>query len=487
MGELNIVIQYTPYPKQYTFHTSDAQECVYGGARGGGKSKALTMDAVLYAVKYPKSKVYLFRKTFDELESNLIDELFKVIPEKNKENPHGMFTYDKTKHTATFTNGSRIYFRYISNKEDAKKYQGREMDYCGVDELTQHAAETIQMLLSSLRSPLGYPPKFRGTCNPGGIGHYWTKKRYVDSTTYGKKIITDDSTGGKIQFIQAFVTDNITIMENDKAYVERLKNLPPELRKAWLFGDWEIFEDQVFSEFRLDIHTCDPFDIPAHWRRWRSCDNGYSDPFAFLWYAVDEEGTIHVYREYTRAYGEEKILYSEQAKKVIELSVCKVVDVNGNVSYEQEKIDFTATGIDAWSCNPLTKSVSNPRGKSIMDHYNSGGLNDCIRAITDRKARCAAMHEMLRVYVDGNTGKERSKIIIHRCCKTLIETIPLQVIDIDDIEKYKDTNYDHCVDSWGYGLLAYHADRSKPEKDNLSSIAQHKQNVIKRMHKKRIS
>lgn len=482
-----VAIDYIPYPKQEIFHQSTAQEVMYGGAKGGGKSKALTMDAIMYAVRHDKAKIYLFRQTYDELEANIIDELFKVIPEKTKENLFGMFTYDKMKHIATFGNQSRIYFRYVQNEKDAKKYAGREMDYCGVDELTQHSFETIQILLSCMRSPLGHPPRFRGTANPGGQGHVWCKKRYVDATAYGKEVITDPETNGKIQFIPAKVTDNAAIMDNDPAYVNRLKNLPTELRKAFLDGNWEIFENQAFDEFRADVHTCKHFEIPAHWRRWRSNNPGYSDPFCWHWFAVDEEGTVHVYREFTREYGDTKLQYSMQAKKVLEKSIVKIVDVNGVVSYEPEKIDFTVLGHDAWQANPTTKTAANPRGKCIKDHYDDGGLHDYIRAITDRKSRKSTIHEYLRIFQDENTGKEKARVVIHDCCKKLIETLPLQSLDPLDIEKYKDTNYDHQVDCFGYGLLAYHASKSGAKPGNVTKLAAHKAKKYKEATRRKLS
>ena len=193
-----VEIAYTPYRKQWLFHASDADEVVYGGAKGGGKSCALVMDAFAYAYAFPKSKVYLFRKTFDELESNLVEELKKRVPQITKENPDGLYWYHEGKHIALVRNGSRIFFRYIRNLADARRYNGREMDYCGVDELTQHEEEAIQILRSCVRSPLGYPARFRGSCNPGDIGHVHVKKRYITPTMYGKKTYTDPVTGNKI-------------------------------------------------------------------------------------------------------------------------------------------------------------------------------------------------------------------------------------------------------------------------------------------------
>ena len=97
-------------------------------------------------------------------------------------------------------------------------------------------------------------------------------------------------------FIAANVYDNHALMEHDPDYVRMLENLPEEQRKAWLLGQWDIFEGQYFAEFDRDIHVCRPHGIPAHWRRYVTLDYGM-DMLAALWMAVDEQGRAVVYKE----------------------------------------------------------------------------------------------------------------------------------------------------------------------------------------------
>lgn len=360
------------------------------------------------------------------------------------------------------------------------------MDYCGVDELTQHEEEAIQILRSCVRSPLGYPARFRGSCNPGDVGHVHVKKRYITPTMYGKKTYTDPVTGNKIAFIPAKVTDNEAIMQNDPAYINRLNALPPSIRKAYRDGNWDIFEGQAFEEWNPNIHICKSFPIPQHWRRWRACDNGYGDPFAWYWLAVDEDSRVHIYREYTREYTDPKVTYLDQAKNVAELSTRAAI-VDGREVFYNEKIDFTVLGHDAWGTSPMTRTPKNPQGKTICDYYREGGLTGFIRAITDRRLRKAVWHEYLRPYKDENDGKWKARVVIHDCCTKLIETLPLQITDKKDIEKVAETDYDHWYDGAGYGLLAYHAKKSKPAEDEKTRAQRHKEKLSRRSYMRQIT
>jgi hypothetical protein len=270
-------------------------------------------------------------------------------------------------------------------------------------------------------------------------------------------------------------------MQNDPAYVRRLENLPPARRRSFLEGDWDAYDGQAFEEFNHDIHVVPWFPIPKHWRRWRSVDNGYTDPFAWYWFAVDEQGTVYIYREFTRDYHDPKIAYSEQARKVVKLS--KYVEVIGGHEQEQdENIGYTVVGHDAFNKHP-----QNEDGKTIVDYYNEGGVHGCVRAITDRRMRKTVWHEYLRPYMDENTGKLTSRVKILSNCKKLIETLPQQVEDEDDPEKVAETNYDHWYDGAGYGLIFWHIGRSKAPEPDKGVIQRDKEKLAKKSvnHRKR--
>lgn len=389
---MKIEIKYTPNKKQELFHSCPADEAVYGGAKGGGKSCALIMESTAYALENAGAIVYLFRETYDDLEANLIREFKDKIPKE-------IYTYSESKHIAKLINGSEIIFRYISNDADAEGYQGRSMDFIGVDELTKHSQKAIQVLLSCLRSPKGFRPLFRGTCNPGGKGHAWVKERYIDGTRHGEDIITDAVSGTTIAFIPAVVYDNDILMENDPAYVRRLENLPEAQRKAFLYGDWDIFDGQYFTEFDASVHICNPFPIPAHWKRVTTMDYGL-DMFAHYHIAEDENGEAYFYREIYQS----GLIVSDAAKQVKDIE-----------SSETGYIKRLAPP-DLWN----TQSIS---GTSTAYMFENNGLN-LTKANNDRIDGWLALKELLKVWVD-ESGKKRSKLHIFKTCPNLIRCLPL--------------------------------------------------------------
>ena len=114
-------------------------------------------------------------------------------------------------------------------------------------------------------------------------------------------------------------------------------------------------------------------------------------------------------------------------------------------------------------------------------------MSGLVRAVTDRKLRKTVWHEYLSPYCDENTGEWKSKVVIHDCCSMLIETLPQQLFDPADHEKVKETDYDHWYDAAGYGLIAYHIERSKAPKVEDSKILKDKKKKSRGKYKKRIS
>jgi len=463
--------------KQGLFIQCTADEVLWGGAASGGKTFGQAIDALIYADKYHGSKQLILRETFPELERSLIMLTLELYPPDQMQ-------YNSAVHKWYHQNGSIIEFGYLENDTDVQRYQSAEYDVIRIDEASHFSEYRITYMKSRIRGVNGFPKQLKMTTNPGGIGHKFLKKRFrINIETPGEifKVFVGTDKYGKDRydtrcFIPARIYDNNFIMDNNPDYINNLLQLPEKERKALLDGDWDIYEDQAFPEFDYNTHVCKPFKIPDHWKRWRSVDNGYDDPFCWLWAAVSEQGIVYVYKEFTREKGDKstQIRYSEQAEKVVEKS--KHIDANG--IEREEKFAFTVAGHDAWASH-----VRDEQGKTLIDYYQDGGLFGFIKAVTDRRLGKATVHEYLAPYKDGNTGKMTARLQIFDTCKALIEKLPEMLKDPDDNEKVLDIE-DHVYDSLRYLLIAYHASKSRALQSEKTDLEKYHDKLCRNMKRK---
>lgn len=278
-----------PNPKQIEFFTAKEKHVCYGGARGGGKSWAMRRRFVLLAINYPGLKLLLLRRTMPELRRNHIIPLMGELA--------GFAKYNGEAKTFIFPNGSRLELGYCDNEGDVSRYQGAEYDVVGFEEATLFPEEWIVMITTSVRTTRrDWQVRFYYTCNPGGVGHAYIKRLFIDRR-YKEGERPED-----YRFIRATVLDNKVLMEADPGYIDRLRALPPAKRRAHLEGDWSVYEGQVFEEFTDDpahyhdrkwTHVIEPFEVPPQWRIYRSFDFGYARPFSVGWWAVDYDNRLY--------------------------------------------------------------------------------------------------------------------------------------------------------------------------------------------------
>jgi Phage terminase large subunit len=306
-----------PNKKQRQFFESRAKYTAYGGARGGGKSWALRRKIILMALRYKKLRCLIIRRSYPELRENHILPLLGEL--------HGTVKYTESKKSFEFPNGSRINLGYCNAEIDVLQYQGQEYDIIAIDEATQLTEYQFNTLKACLRGVNRLPKRMYLTCNPGGVGHSWVKRLFIDRN------FRENETPEDYSFIQAFAHDNDVLMKADPDYIRQLETLPPQLREAWLYGKWNIFEGQYFTEFDPVIHVVTPFEINPEWRKFGAFDYGF-DMLAVLWLAVDYDGTCYVYREYC----ESNLTLSEAAEKIAELS-------------HGENIEYMAASPDLWN------------------------------------------------------------------------------------------------------------------------------------------
>lgn len=440
-------LDYVPTAKQALFHASTADEVLFGGAAGGGKSRAIVMEAVIDALENERVESYLFRRSYPELESTLIQEALKCVPSE-------LFKYSKTTHDMRFPNGSVLHFRFCRNMQDALKYQGTEMHRLYIDELTHFTQEIYDYLKTRLRAPksLGVKPKIRLTTNPGGVGHGWVKALFIDGVPPFE--VTETEVYSEVlkkrakvtrQYIPAYATDNPHL---NPEYIIELEQKPPALRKALLLGDWNVFEGQVFAEFvndpkhygdRLFTHVIDPFVIPDDWPRYRSLDWGYSRPFSVGYWAQDRDGRLYRYAE---IYGSPKdgatglTLRPNTGMKLPPSEVASLIR-----KYE-----------DKYEKGHRLIGIADP---SIFDE--SRGSDGCIAAILERQG----------IYFEGGDNERiAGKMQIHhrlafdergipmmyifKNCRDFLRTIPALTYDVNRVEDINTDGEDHIYDETRY-------------------------------------
>jgi len=391
MGEINLRIE--PYPKQVQFFESTKRYIAYGGARGGGKSWAARTKAVLLALNYSGIQIILLRRTLQELRENHVLPLIAQLK--------GIADYRDKDKEFIFPNGSRIKLGYCDAERDVLQYQGQAYDVIFLEEATQFTEFQFTTLTESNRSSgmmkERFAPRMYFTCNPGGVGHTWVKRLFIDRDYRNKEREEN------YDFIPSTVYDNEYLMKNNPEYVENLENLPEMRKRAMLYGDWDAFEGQYFSEFNRDIHVVEPFVIPRHWRRYTTKDYGL-DMLAQLWIAVDEQNRAYVYKE----------LY--QPDLVISEAARRIKEVNGD-----DIIHSKYAPPDLWNRRQET-------GKSAAELFRDHG-ETLIKSSNNRVQGWYNVKEWLKPIKtrDEQTGEEitTARLKIFSNCKNLIRTLPL--------------------------------------------------------------
>jgi len=398
----------------------------YGGAKGGGKSYLVRFREIRRRLKYPNTKGLIVRRTYPELLSNHIRKFFEEYPET-------VNWFNKSEKVITYPNGSITEFSYLKNTDDVYTYQGREYEDISIDEITQHEEETFKILRTSLRTiNPAVKPRVLLTGNPGGIGHAWVKRLFVDKQYRPGELPEDYG------FIQAFVSDNTALLKADPDYVKRLEDLPPHLKRAYLEGDWSIFAGQAFVELQRAIHIIEPFELPKNTRYFASFDPGYNHPFSFIVFAVVPEGTVYVVKR-----------YSDRLKTTREIA-------EGIREYTQNKGLQIYSGHDLWY-------PGRGGGPSQVEEFNENRIGPqqgyyWIKAKTDRKSGVRQIHKYLnpKNYPDG-----KPRVFFFSNCAEVYDAVAQMQIDPKDPEDVvkvdaDDNGYggDDDFDSFKYGLMS---------------------------------
>ena len=327
------------------------------------------------------------RRTYPELEQNHIAPIRRMVPPE-------LGNYSVTQRTMTLYNGSVIKFGHFQNQGAETEYQGQEYDWIFMDEATQFTESEFRTLGGCLRGVNEIPKRFYLTCNPGGVGHSWVKRLFIDRRfRTGSENPEEDENPADYSFIFATVEDNEALMKSSPAYVQMLSSLPERLRRAHRYGDWDALAGSYFSEFSERTHVCRPFRIPASWPRYRSFDYGL-DMLACIWTAVSPEGRCFVYREACRP----GLIVNDAARLMLESTG------------RDERIEATFAPPDMWNRQKDT-------GKSMAEIFMLAGVG-LVKADNNRVQGHLQIKEMLAPDETGRPG-----LMIFDGCRSLISCL----------------------------------------------------------------
>lgn len=439
---------WTPQPRQAAMMERLEDEGFYGGAAGGGKSDYLIIEA-LRQVHIPWYRALILRKIVKELK-----QLTERAHLYYKAAYPGV-KFNGTTRTFTFPSGATITFDSLFRSQDKLKFQGLQYEFIGFDELTQFQFDEYDYLRSRNRANgPGMRVYMRSTGNPGGIGHGWVKQRFVragvpNKTIWEKTEVITPEGEKKVfwtsrVFVPSSVFDNKILLANDPEYLKRLATMSEAERNALLYGDWDSFSGQVFTEFKDDpahytdrrwTHVIADFEIPRNWRVIRSLDWGFTKPFSVGWHAVDEQGRYYRIAEY---YG-----CTKEPNTGVQLDAVKVAKQIRE--YESQRVNLRDRKI---------VGVADP---AIFAEQGSG-------------ASIAALMGSQGVYFEkGDNARIAGKMQYHyrlafddrgvpmyyvfKSCRDYIRTIPNLVYSETFVEDIDTDGEDHIYDESRYAIM----------------------------------
>ncbi len=421
--------------KQQLFCKSRTLFTAYGGARGGGKTHAVRWKAVAGAIRYDGIRILIIRRTYPELQANHIEPIVKLVPPE-------IASYNGALHTMYFVRGSVIKFGHYSGNVSETEYQGQEYDWIFLDEATQFTEREFRFLGSLLRGVNCFPKRFYLTCNPGGVGHRWVKRLFIDRSFITDKPNPEANENPKdYSFIPATVEDNVYLMESSPAYVQMLSSLPENFRRAHRYGDWDALTGAYFPEFDAAKHIVEPFKIPEHWMRYRAFDYGL-DMLACGWFAQDESGCSYMYRELKLP----NLIVSDAATMILS---CSLPD---------ERIVITFAPPDMWNRQKDT-------GKTMAELFMTSGV-PIVKADSNRIQGWLQVKETLALRPDGKP----SLLFFQNCTETVHDLKAILADDKNPNDCAKEPHeLTHTTDALRYYCVSRTIRTDKPaEPSNLS-------------------
>lgn len=410
---------------------------LYGGAAAGGKSYFLRWVSIFLGMYYTQKygiagvPIGLFSEDYPTLRDRQISKIKREFPDwlgSLKETQDEGFIFKSNPNYGDFS-------ILLRNLDDPSKYFSTEFAAICVDELTRNTKDTFDDLRFRMRFPGIADVKFVAATNPGGVGHSWVKKLWIEPDPQNPDIEQN-----KFTFVPAKAADNKYV---DEGYITQLKSLPDQKRKAFLDGSWDIFSGQVLSEWSRETHVIEPFDIPKDWYRFIGLDWGVNKPFAVVWVAQSHEGRAIIYRElYMNGEGFENLFKLPLTPKRLARAIKKLTK-------QDEQIEYIAADPSMWNNAYFGKGAAGVEGgESIAEVMESTGLI-LMKGDNDRINGLARFRDMLSKAPDGKPWLQ-----VFSSCYNVCRTLPALVYDRHRIEDVNSDGEDHLYDSIRYWIMS---------------------------------
>lgn len=425
-------IAWRPLPKQIRLITCKADEIFFGGSRGGAKTDSNFGHFFSHAHKYGAgAKGLILRRTLrglSEVEARSKEIYGQVFPVKEH--------WAEMKKQWTFPNGATLRMGYCDKDDDVYQYLGHSYSVIYVEELTQWEKEDTYLWLFTINRSPTVPCQIISNGNPGGPGHRWVKKRFIDPAP-PETIIRDQiktPRGTMIErtrtFIQSHLRDNPYLMNT--GYEAGLLSLGERERLMYYDGRWDVAEGCFLDEWNPEVHVCKAFVPPPDWERWFSFDWGYDTPYHGFWWCQSPSGEIKVYRE---------------------LAGCDPEDDGKGVRHPPDVVAKKIKEIEARAMEYIPRRwADNNVFDDRLGEASAGDIFAREGVIFEKaqKSNKKLSIDLFRSKLAIINGTSQLKFMDN--CRVGIRTIPAVQTDKNNTELYDTHGVDHAFDAALYGI-----------------------------------
>jgi len=474
--------EWKPTPKQERFLSLplSIKEAMYGGGAGSAKTDILLVYAIANGWhEHPGFKQVFMRRTFPELRNEVIPRSRQLYPKFGATLNKGDMAWtfpapDQFGGTGMSNAGAMIFLGQCENEDDVHKYDSMEINLFTPDEITS-LIEFIYLYIGFTRvrtSDPDLPAVIRSAGMPGGPGHTFVRKRFVDPSpppNDGKIIIGKG--GVKRIYIHATLNDNPHI---DPEYKRSLEALSEAEKRAKLYGDWNAYSGQVFDEFRdrnypdepgNATHVVEPFDIPAWWPRIVVGDWGYA---AMTWIgfgAISPDKRLYVYRElhWIRTKIE---LWAPDVKNYLDSENPRLVKFCKSAGQDRGQEHTIQQQIEVALGRPIELTLNLPgsriAGKQLIHEYLRWQAKPIkaavdIREYSEERAAWLLRNKgekdykaYLRTFEGNEPEMNLPKLQVFNTCPVLIEAVKAASYDKKKIEDIAEFEGDDPLDGLRY-------------------------------------